>query len=71
VIGEPVNEAARLADHAKGLSARVVSSRRAVAAASTYEQRQWTAQRAVALRGRPAPTPTAVPIRAGSDRVES
>jgi adenylate cyclase len=61
VIGDPVNEAARLADHAKELPSRVVCSERAIAAAGAGEQRRWTDWGKVSLRGRPTPTAISVP----------
>lgn len=61
VIGDPVNEAARLTEEAKQLDGRVVASMRAVKAASPEEAGHWVALREVTLRGRKAPTLLAVP----------
>ncbi|MET0701454.1 MAG: adenylate/guanylate cyclase domain-containing protein [Mycobacterium sp.] len=61
VIGDPVNEAARLADYAKELPSRVVCSERAIAAASVGEQGRWTDGGKASLRGRPHPTVILVP----------
>jgi adenylate cyclase len=62
VIGDPVNEAARLADHAKELPSRVACSARAVEAATEIERRRWAATGSVSLRGRPHPTAISVPV---------
>jgi adenylate cyclase len=63
VIGDPVNEAARLTDEAKGRFGRVLAGEEAVARARD-EARNWTVADEVTLRGRsettlvyePAPT---------------
>jgi adenylate cyclase len=70
VIGDPVNEAARLADHAKEFPSRVICSQSAIEAADSSEQRRWTARGAVSLRGRVEPTAISVP-RAGDHPQES
>jgi adenylate cyclase len=62
VIGDPVNEAARLSEHAKGVEGCVVASMRAVEAASADEAERWRETDEVELRGRTEPTRIAVPI---------
>ena len=59
VIGDPVNEAARLTELAKDHPGRVVASAATVAAAAA-ERAHWTADRAVTLRGRDEETRTFV-----------
>lgn len=51
VIGEPVNEAARLAELARSEPSRALASAETVAAASEREQRFWKLGRPVKLRG--------------------
>jgi adenylate cyclase len=51
VIGEPVNEAARLAELARSEPSRALASADTVAAASEREQRFWRLGRPVKLRG--------------------
>ncbi len=65
VIGDPVNEAARLTEVAKGVPGRVVASMVAVAAASVLEQACWQAHGQVELRGRTAVTDLARPRTTG------
>jgi adenylate cyclase len=55
VIGDPVNEAARLTDLAKGRSIRVLASRATIEAARD-EGRVWLAAGEALLKGRPEPT---------------
>ncbi|MGH9058986.1 MAG: adenylate/guanylate cyclase domain-containing protein, partial [Acidimicrobiales bacterium] len=55
VIGDPVNEAARLTDLAKGHPARVLASRGVIAAAGK-EASAWRPDGQVDLRGRARPT---------------
>jgi adenylate cyclase len=55
VIGDPVNEAARLTEAAKGEAARTLASGSSVGAAGD-EGRHWTACGARVLRGRAEPT---------------
>ncbi|MGV0849012.1 adenylate/guanylate cyclase domain-containing protein [Mycolicibacterium phlei] len=62
VIGDPVNEAARLADRAKEFDTRVLCSGTALARADEAERRRWTPAGSEVLRGRSAPTELAVPI---------
>ena len=66
VIGDPVNEAARLSEHAKTVDGRVVASARAVEAAGAEEAARWREVDEIQLRGRPEPTKIAVPSDAGS-----
>ena len=65
VIGDPVNEAARLSEHAKGVEGCVVGSMRAVEAASPDEAERWREVDQVELRGRLEPTRIAVPVSPG------
>jgi adenylate cyclase len=66
VIGDPVNEAARLSEHAKTVDGRVVASARAVEAAGAEEAGRWREVDEIQLRGRREPTKIAVPSNAGS-----
>jgi adenylate cyclase len=61
VIGDPVNEAARLTDHAKDVDGRVVAHRALLEAADPDEAGRWVELEAVTVRGRSAPTPIARP----------
>jgi adenylate cyclase len=61
VIGDPVNEGARLSELAKTVDGRLVASERAVAAASAGEAAHWRTTETVQLRGRDTPTLLAVP----------
>ncbi|MFP5019369.1 adenylate/guanylate cyclase domain-containing protein [Pseudonocardia phyllosphaerae] len=65
VIGDPVNEAARLTELAKTVPGGVVAARRAVDAAGA-EAGHWRDDRTVPLRGRDEPTGTCVPAGDGS-----
>lgn len=56
VVGDAVNEAARLADRAKGFSARVLCSGASLVRASEAERQRWAALGSETLRGRSAPT---------------
>ncbi|EHR59164.1 adenylate/guanylate cyclase domain-containing protein [Saccharomonospora cyanea] len=58
VIGDAVNEAARLTEHAKQVPGRVLASGPTVEAATRSERGHWTEHEAVRLRGRPVPTAT-------------
>jgi adenylate cyclase len=62
VIGDPVNEAARLSEHAKQVDGCVVAAMRAVQAASSDEAAKWREHDDVQLRGRLEKTPIAVPV---------
>lgn len=66
VIGDPVNEAARLSDAAKTTDARALASSEALDAAHADESVQWTGDAELVLRGRSEPTRTATPIREDS-----
>lgn len=71
VIGDPVNEAARLTDVAKTVPGNVVAHSRLLSGASGSEVHWWTEIEPVLVRGRSEPTPVAVPRlaagRPGSD----
>jgi adenylate cyclase len=62
VIGDPVNEAARLTEQAKVVAERVLASRSTVLAADPDEEARWRRHGAFALRGRAAPTEAYVPV---------
>jgi adenylate cyclase len=61
VIGDPVNEAARLTELAKSSPTRLLASQAAVRQARPTEADRWDVDGAVTLRGRPEPTRTARP----------
>ena len=63
VIGDAVNQAARLTDLAKETPGRVLTSAATVALANEAEQRRWTMLKSVELRGRRQMTQLARPIR--------
>ena len=67
VIGDPVNEAARLADTAKTTPARAVASGAALSRAEDAERRRWTPNGAVVLRGRTEATHISVPADRRND----
>ena len=60
VIGDPVNEAARLTELAKRRDGRLVASEAVVSRAGAGEAARWHADGEVELRGRPEPTRVAV-----------
>ena len=62
VIGDPVNEAARLSELAKERRPRVLASSRAIGRASTEEAARWELGEEVVLRGRSEPTALATPV---------
>jgi len=62
VIGDPVNEAARLTEQAKDRPERVVASQRIIDRADAGERNRWTLLEPLVLRGRLEPTVMAVPI---------
>jgi class 3 adenylate cyclase len=62
VIGDPVNEGARLSETAKTVDGHVVAAMRAVEAASPSEAAHWKPLKEVSLRGRTEPTRIAVPV---------
>jgi adenylate cyclase len=61
VIGDPVNEAARLSEVAKEREKRVLASHAAVERAGEAESRRWRSGEEVELRGRREPTRLAAP----------
>ncbi|MEU0539683.1 adenylate/guanylate cyclase domain-containing protein [Nocardia sp. NPDC005978] len=61
VIGDAVNEAARLCELAKSYDARVLASENTVNAADLDEQKHWELGESVTLRGRLQPTRLAGP----------
>jgi adenylate cyclase len=65
VVGDAVNEAARLADRAKEFDGRVLCSGAALEQAADAERRHWSAEGSEVLRGRSAPTKISIPVRAG------
>lgn len=62
VIGDPVNEAARLATIGKDLPGRLLAATHVVETADADEQRCWERHADVQLRGRQEPTCTSVPV---------
>lgn len=58
VIGDAVNEAARLTELAKAVPSRILASDAAVSGALRGERAFWTEHGALELRGRQEPTPT-------------
>jgi class 3 adenylate cyclase len=61
VIGDPVNEAARLADHAKDLESSVLCSATALSSAGDREAAHWEVRGSTVLRGRTTLTVFAEP----------
>lgn len=62
VVGDPVNEAARLADRAKDFDSRVLSSAAAIERANETERRCWGVQVSEMLRGRSQLTEISAPL---------
>ncbi|MDT7593944.1 MAG: adenylate cyclase [Pseudonocardiales bacterium] len=62
VIGDPVNEAARLTELAKNVPGRVLAAGGALALASPAERGRWSLGDAITLRGRVTPTRLASPL---------
>ncbi|MDT5327197.1 MAG: adenylate cyclase [Mycobacterium sp.] len=62
VIGEPVNEAARLCELSKTVSGHLVASSETVQRASESESAHWTLGETVTLRGHDEPTRLATPV---------
>lgn len=62
VIGDPVNEAARLADAAKKEAGRTLASHAVLECAAESERRHWQAAGMRMLRGRSKLTQTSVPL---------
>ena len=72
VIGDAVNQAARLTDLAKKTPGQVLTSAVTLRAANEAEQARWTMMKSVELRGRREMTQIARPIRATlADRSEA
>jgi adenylate cyclase len=68
VIGEPVNEAARLCELAKEHPGRLLASSEALHGASESERARWSLGESVTLRGHDQPTRLASPVEpAGQD----
>jgi class 3 adenylate cyclase len=63
VVGDAVNEAARLADRAKDFDGRVLCSAAALDRASEAERKCWGGQGSEMLRGRSQPTEISAPLR--------
>ncbi len=63
VIGDPVNEAARLCGLAKRLPDRLLASRAVLRRADPEEAALWEVRESVVLRGRGESTELAVPRR--------
>jgi len=63
VIGDPVNEAARLTELAKSHDARVLASEETVARAGQEERSRWETGDSVMLRGRTGATTLAHPVK--------
>ncbi len=57
VIGDAVNEAARLTTEAKQVPRRILASQCVIEAASAYERDKWQLHDTLHLRGRKQPTP--------------
>ena len=64
VVGDPVNEAARLSDAAKTRPMRLLASAAALERAGRSEAARWRAEGELRLRGRSTPTRLAVPVGA-------
>ncbi|WP_433337985.1 adenylate/guanylate cyclase domain-containing protein [Spirillospora sp. CA-294931] len=62
VIGDPVNEAARLTDLAKAVEGRVLAAGSVVEAAEPAEAARWRLGEELTLRGRTSPTRLASPL---------
>jgi class 3 adenylate cyclase len=65
VVGDAVNEAARLADRAKDFEGRVLCSAAAIDRADEAERRSWSVQGSEMLRGRSRLTQISAPAREG------
>jgi adenylate cyclase len=68
VIGDPVNEAARLSELAKLRPERLLASAAVVERAGAEEAACWEVHESVVLRGRDAPTGLATPVAAATAR---
>ncbi|WP_280217830.1 adenylate/guanylate cyclase domain-containing protein [Nocardia neocaledoniensis] len=67
VIGDAVNEAARLCELSKSYDERLLSSATTLAAAADTETAHWKLADTVTLRGRLVPTHLALPVLTDSD----
>jgi adenylate cyclase len=65
VIGDPINEAARLCDLAKQRPELLLAAEAAVSRARPAEASRWRLDEAVVLRGRASPTRVAIPMLEG------
>ena len=63
VIGEPVNEAARLCELAKSVPSRLLASSNTISGATENESAHWTFGETVTLRGHDEPTRLALPVQ--------
>ncbi len=63
VVGDAVNEAARLADRAKDFDGRVLCSAAAIDRADEAERRRWGVQGSEMLRGRSQLTQISAPVQ--------
>jgi adenylate cyclase len=70
VIGDPVNEAARLTEEAKSTAGRVLASERSVVAAGT-EGEGWRRVGSSTLRGRTSPTVMFAPVESSAPHLVS
>jgi adenylate cyclase len=61
VIGDPVNEAARLCELAKQRPERLLASHAVLRRADPGEATNWEVRDSIVLRGRDEPTQVAVP----------
>jgi len=68
VIGEPVNEAARLCELAKSRPGKLLASSQAVEGASESERERWSLGRQVKLRGHEERTRLASPVEPAKPR---
>ena len=71
VVGDAVNEAARLADHAKEVDSRTLCSGAALSGAGTPERAHWIPAGQTTLRGRSAVTELFTPAAGVSQRARS
>ncbi|HSC85710.1 MAG TPA: adenylate/guanylate cyclase domain-containing protein [Polyangiaceae bacterium] len=62
VVGDPINEAARLCELAKHEPSPILASGSTVARASSGEAKRWSLEDETTLRGRTEPTRLAVPV---------
>lgn len=62
VVGDAVNEAARLADRAKDSDRRTLSSGAAMTRAGVAERECWAPRGSEVLRGRSTPTEISAPV---------